>query len=150
MWGPSHTRQLPSLRQAHGRISSFGCGGEFAVGFQKTLDYSAPDASVHPTKSMFPGTVARLFPRRCNPDEPDPDLRRQEGALLSEGRGYQKETAPQGRKKSAVLNVSEGRGNLSGPSGKKKTKNKNKTKPKAYSQQICRSCQGKFWQTPQE
>lgn len=121
-WGPSHTRQLPSLRQAHGRKSSFICGGEFAAVFRKTLDHSAPDASVHPTQSTFPGTVARLLPRGCNPDDQTLISEDRKGAVLSEGRGNQKQTVPQRRKKSAVLHVSKGSGNLSRPSGKKKRK----------------------------
>jgi len=74
------------------------------------------------------------------------------GAFLFEKRGNLKQTVPQRRKKYVVLKVREGNDYLFQPSGgkKKRKKEEEEEEEEAYSQQICKSCKEKFWQTPQE
>lgn len=126
-WGASHAGQGPSPGK-HTHSIPGQLGWRIPATFPKTLDHSAPDASVHAPESPFPGPVARVPPRRCNPDDQTLISEDRRGALLSEGRGNQKLDRQSPKEEKICCPKWKRRKGQSGPPGKKKNEQPQKTK----------------------
>lgn len=126
-WGASHTGQGPSPGK-HTHSIPGQLGWRIPATFPKTLDHSAPDASVHAPESPFPGPVARVPPRRSNPDDQTLISEDRRGALLSEGRGNQKLDRQSPKEEKICCPKWKRRKGQSGPPGKKKNEQPQKTK----------------------
>lgn len=118
-WGASHAGQGPSPGK-HTHSIPGQLGWRIPATFPKTLDHSAPDASVHAPESPFPGPVARVPPRRSNPDDQTLISEDRRGALLSEGRGNQKRDRQSPKEEKICCPKWKRRKGQSGPPGKKK------------------------------